>query len=30
MLRTEHSNYRWAFWIALTTTLVLAIVASVL
>jgi RND family efflux transporter MFP subunit len=30
MLRTEHSNYRLAFWIALTTTIVLAIVASVL
>jgi len=30
MLRTEHDNYRRAFWIALTTTLVLAIVASVL
>jgi len=30
MLRTEHSNYRRAFWIALTTTLVLAIVASIL
>src|SRR5947209_16094187 len=30
MLRTEHSNYRRAFWIALTTTVVLAIVASVL
>src|SRR5216683_953257 len=30
MLRTEHNNYRRAFWIALTTTVVLAIVASVL
>src|SRR5229473_291443 len=30
MLRTEHNNYRRAFWIALTTTLVLAVVASVL
>ena len=30
MLGTEHTNYRWAFWIALTTTIVLAIVASVL
>jgi RND family efflux transporter MFP subunit len=30
MLRTENNNYRRAFWIALTTTLVLAIVASVL
>ena len=30
MLRTEHNNYRRAFWIALTTTIVLAIVASVL
>src|SRR5258708_1182386 len=30
MLRTEHNNYRRAFWIALTTTLVFAIVASVL
>src|SRR2546426_2784882 len=30
MLRTEHNNYRRAFWIALTTALVLAIVASVL
>src|SRR5437660_3316674 len=30
MLGTEHYNYRWAFWIALTTTIVLAIVASVL
>jgi hypothetical protein len=30
MLRTEHSNYRRAFWIAVTTTIVLAIVASVL
>src|SRR5438445_6426925 len=29
MLGTEHTNYRWAFWIALTTTIVLAIVASV-
>src|SRR6266852_2464466 len=28
MLHTEHSNYRRAFWIALTTTIVLAIVAS--
>jgi Cu(I)/Ag(I) efflux system membrane fusion protein/cobalt-zinc-cadmium efflux system membrane fusion protein len=30
MLRTEHNNYRRAFWIVLTTTVVLAIVASVL
>src|SRR6202140_4737252 len=30
MLRTENNNYRRAFWIALTTTIVLAIVASVL
>jgi Cu(I)/Ag(I) efflux system membrane fusion protein/cobalt-zinc-cadmium efflux system membrane fusion protein len=30
MLRTQHNNYRRAFWIALTTTVVLAIVASVL
>jgi RND family efflux transporter MFP subunit len=30
MLRTENSNYRRAFWIALTATIVLAIVASVL
>src|SRR5229473_958955 len=30
MLHTEHNNYRRAFWIALTTTIVLAIVASVL
>src|SRR5258708_18622456 len=30
MLRTEHNNYRRAFWIALTTTVVLAIVASAL
>jgi Cu(I)/Ag(I) efflux system membrane fusion protein/cobalt-zinc-cadmium efflux system membrane fusion protein len=30
MLRTEHNNYRRAFWIAMTATLVLAIVASVL
>ena len=30
MLRTEGNNYRRAFWIALTTTVVLAIVASVL
>ena len=30
MLRTENNNYRRAFWIALTTTVVLAIVASVL
>jgi len=29
MLRTENNNYRRAFWIALTTTVVLAIVASV-
>src|SRR6266702_6693602 len=28
MLRTEQNNYRRAFWIALTTTIVLAIVAS--
>jgi Cu(I)/Ag(I) efflux system membrane fusion protein len=30
MLRTENNNYRRAFWIALTATIVLAIVASVL
>jgi RND family efflux transporter MFP subunit len=30
MLRTEHNNYRRAFWIAVTTTVVLAIVASIL
>src|ERR1700693_1890306 len=30
MLRTENNNYRRAFWIALTATVVLAIVASVL
>src|ERR1700723_1985635 len=30
MLHTEHNNYRRAFWIALTTTVVLAIVASIL
>src|SRR6202790_4422590 len=30
MLHTENNNYRRAFWIALTTTVVLAIVASVL
>ncbi len=30
MLSTEHNNYRRAFWIALATTVVLAIVASVL
>src|SRR5579859_7438424 len=30
MLRTEDNNYRRAFWIALTATAVLAIVASVL
>src|SRR5213080_2662093 len=30
MLRTENNSYRRAFWIALTTTLVLASVASVL
>ena len=30
MLRTEGNNYRRAFWIALTTTVVLAIAASVL
>src|SRR5260370_7476614 len=28
MLRTENNNYRRAFWIAVTTTIVLAIVAS--
>src|SRR5712691_5578492 len=28
MLRTENNNYRRAFWIALTTTVVFAIVAS--
>jgi RND family efflux transporter MFP subunit len=30
MLHTEHNNYRRAFWIVLTTTIVLAIVVSVL
>ena len=30
MLRREHDNYRRAFWIAVTTTVVLAIVTSVL
>jgi RND family efflux transporter MFP subunit len=30
MLRTEHDKYRPAFWIAVSTTLVLAVVASVL
>src|SRR5579859_2485931 len=30
MLRTEDNNYRRAFWIAMTTTVVLAIVASVM
>ena len=30
MLRKENNNYRRAFWIAVTTTVVLAIVASVL
>src|SRR5580693_2194950 len=30
MLRTENNNYRHAFWIALATTFVFAIVASVL
>src|SRR5437879_10383824 len=30
MLRTENNNYRRAFWVALTTTVVFAIVASVL
>lgn len=30
MLRTKHNNYRRAFWIALATTIVLTIVASVL
>src|SRR5713226_7690217 len=30
MLRTENNSYRRAFWIAVTTTLVLAIVAFVL
>src|SRR6266581_1777350 len=30
MLHAEHSNYRRAFWIVLTTTIVLAIAASVL
>src|SRR6267143_3317170 len=30
MLRAEHNNYRRAFWIVLTTTIVLAIVASIL
>src|SRR5207245_255985 len=28
MLRTENNNYRRAFWIALTTTVVFAILAS--
>jgi len=30
MLRTENNNYRRAFWIALTATIVLAVVVSVL
>src|SRR5437879_2310897 len=30
MLRTENNNYRRAFWIVLTTTIVLAVVTSVL
>ena len=30
MLLTENNNYRRAFWIAMTTTVVFAIVASVL
>src|SRR5215469_5689815 len=30
MLRSEHDKYRRAFWIAASTTLVLAVVASVL
>src|SRR5437667_3035393 len=30
MLRAENNNYRRAFWMALATTLLLAIVASVL
>jgi len=30
MLRTEQNNYRRAFWIAVTTTIALAIVASAL
>src|SRR4029077_7067726 len=30
MLRTEHNNYRRAFWIAVTTTVVLASVAAIL
>src|SRR5437879_3041393 len=30
MLGAEHNNYRWAFWIAVSTTVVLAIVAAVL
>jgi len=30
MLRTEHNNYRRAFWIAVSTTVVLAIVVAVL
>jgi membrane fusion protein, copper/silver efflux system len=30
MLGTEHNNYRRAFWIALTATIVLTVVASVL
>src|SRR3984893_5255160 len=30
MFRTKHTNYRRAFWMAVPTTLVLAIVASIL
>src|ERR1700693_2777656 len=30
MFHTEHNNYRRAFWIAVTATIVLAVVASVL
>ncbi len=30
MVHTEHDSYRRAFWIVLTTTIVLAIAASVL
>jgi hypothetical protein len=30
MLRTENNNYRRAFWIAMTTTVLFAIVASVM
>jgi len=30
MLRTEHDRYRRAFWVAVTATVVLAIVAAIL